>query len=301
MRITESMINRKSLYALNKNMTELYLSSNRITTGKKINIPSDAPSKIKSLSEYKISLKENEQYKKNINFLLSRIELYSTSFDSIYSQVSCIKEKISKSGALFSSEIKNNLIEEIDLSIKNIAYSINKKDGKNYIFSGTDGNAKSMELNYDLDPDGVLRISGWSYSGNEDKNYISVSGYEKETSDVNANEVLKFSGQDIVDILVKLRRDIIQSNDISEYHDKINSYLDHLNDLIINSGSKTQNLNSKIDMIEKDNLNISSFVSSIEDTDYSKELSDYANIKNKYDMSLKIMSDLNSKNLADYL
>ncbi|MCX7647780.1 MAG: hypothetical protein ACP5SD_02585 [Elusimicrobiales bacterium] len=301
MRITESMINRNSLSCLNKNMSELYSSSNKISTGKQVNLPSDAPSKIKSVSEYKLSLKSNEQYEKNINFLLSRTELYNSSFDTIYSQLSIIKEKISLSGAISSQEVKNNIIEEIDLSIKNIAFTLNKKDGKNYIFSGTDGNSKSVELTYDYDPDGIKRISGWVYGGNEGKNYVRISDYEKETADINAGDILKFSGQDIIENLVNLRKDIIQSNDISSYHDKINSYLDHLNDFIINNGSKIQNLNSKLDMIKRDNLSLSSFISDICDTDYSREITEYTNLKNKYDMSLKVLADLNNKNLSDFL
>ncbi len=301
MRITSSMLSRNSLMALSNTMDKLYESSNRLSSGKKIRSPQDAPSVVKTLADSRQTLFSNNQYVKNIKFALSRLSLSDQAVETVYSEVSLIKEKTSRVAAEFSGEIKQNLIEEIEISLKNIASALNKKDKSVYVFSGTNGFSKTYEAVYGQDPDGVSRIQSFVYQGNDEKINVKVSDNETAQSNMNGREVIETSDDNIFSLLIELRKAIINSNSPNDFQDRLNSVLDHLNSITVGIGSKTQNLERMLQRIDEDNLSTSSNVSSIADTDYSKELVDYENIRNRYEAVLKVLNSSAKLNLMDYL
>lgn len=301
MRITETIINRNFLESLNKTMKDLYISSNRLSSGKTIKIPSDSPSSIQILADYKTNEKSLNQYIKNIDFILARYNLYDSCIELIYNEISNIKEKISRSAASNSSEIKNNLIEEITLAIKNIVFTLNRKDSTAYIFSGTDGFKKPFEIITETQPDGSNKIVSVEYKGNNSKTKIHISDNEFEIFGFTGNEIVNYGYGNIFEILINLREDIINGKDLNDYQDKLNEYFNHLNKIIVNNGSKINNLNQKIDLIKKEILNAQSYISEIEDTDYSKEIVKYSSIKNRYDVIIKLIENIKRNNISDYL
>jgi len=301
MRITESIIKRNSMLSIHENMSQLYDTSQRLSTGKKILKPSDSPSNIKALSDYKLKYSMNEQYKKNINFSLSRLSLVESSISSIYDELSRLREKLLQYKSSTSNEIKNNMVEEIELSIKNVASYLNKREGDSYIFSGTKIFSKSFDFEVGSDPDGQIRIQNVIYNGNFLKPEVKISDSDFEICGFNGEEISNIKGNNIFSILIDLRKKVLNGDNISSNIDQINSYLNSLDDLSVNIGFKISNLNSRIESIEKENLRISGFISNIEDIDYSVELTKYTSLQNKYNIAIKIYTNLTQKNISDYI
>lgn len=301
MRITENIIHRNFLESLNKTIKELYISSNRLSRGKTLTLPSDSPSSVQMLCDYKISERSLNQYIKNIEFILARYNLYDSCIETIYNEIANIKEKVSRSAASNSSEIKNNLVEEINLAIKNIVFTLNRKDSTAYIFSGTDGFKKPFEIITQNQQDGSSKIIAVDYKGNYSKTQIHISDNEIETFGFTGNEVVNYSHGNIFEILINLREDLIEGKNLNDYQDKLNDYFDHLNKIIVNNGSKINNLNQKIELIKREILNSQSYISEIEDTDYAKEIVKYNSIKNRYEIIIKLIENIKRNNISDYL
>ncbi|MCX7905459.1 MAG: hypothetical protein N2446_02000 [Elusimicrobiales bacterium] len=301
MRITESILTRSFLNSLNNTMRDLYISSNKLSSGKKLQTPSDSPSETQIICDYKLNEKSLNQFIKNIEYIISRYELYDSCIDSIYNEIANIKEKISRSGASNSSEIKNNLVEEINLTIKNIVFTLNRRDSTSYIFSGTDGLKKPFEIVTETQSDGSQKIVSVEYKGNNLKNKIHISDNEYEIFGFTGNEIVNYNYGNIFDILINLREDLMRGYDISVYQDKLNEYFNHLNKIIVNNGSRINNLNLKIELIKKEILNTQSSISDIEDIDYSQEIVKYTSIKNRYEIIMRLIENMQNNNISNYL
>lgn len=300
MRITQSMIDRAMLNNLYSNMNDIYLSSKKISSGKLISKPSDNPSEIKTLIDYKLSNSLIDQYQKNLNYVSNQLNKYDSQISLIYDEISSVKEKLLQTSIL-STDIKKNLVEDIELSLKNIISFLNYKDGSNFIFSGTKTSSKTFEYTINLDSDGVYRIGSVSYNGNDEKRKIDISDSENMEFSFNGKEISENSGVDIFNTLINIKESLLDGQDINSYQDDLNSYLNGLNDIIINLGSKISFVNKKLELFSQEKLNLTGLISKIEDTDFGVEITNYQNIQNRHNTILNLIQKFRDERLTNYL
>jgi flagellar hook-associated protein 3 FlgL len=137
MRITSFAIFNQMTRALQEGMKNMFLYSERLSSGKKINKPSDDVYGMMDAMGYKVTLNEIDQYKKNIDNALSHLGQTDTIMNSVYLQISAAKERATqaangtltpKDRATIAKEVANMRDEVIRLSQTTI--------GGRYIFSG---------------------------------------------------------------------------------------------------------------------------------------------------------------------
>jgi flagellar hook-associated protein 3 FlgL len=300
MRITQSMIDREMLNELYSNMNDMYLSSKKVSSGKSVSKPSDNPSEIKTLMDYKLSNSLIDQYQKNLNYLSNQLSKYDSQISLVYDEVSSVKQKLLQT-SISSSDIKKNLAEDIELSLKNIISLLNYKDGSNFIFSGTKTSSKTFEYTMNLDPDGVYRIGSVSYNGNDEKRKIDISDSENMEFSFNGKQISENGGVDIFNILINIKNALLNGQNINSYQDNLDSYLNGLNDIIINLGSKISFVDKKLDLSSQEKLNLTALISKIEDTDWGTEITNYQNIQNRHTTILNLIEKFRDERLTNYL
>lgn len=77
-RVTQSMMNSQLLGNINNNLNRMNKLQEQLSTGKKINKPSDDPVGITFALRYRSELKSNEQYTENADSALSQLEYFDT-------------------------------------------------------------------------------------------------------------------------------------------------------------------------------------------------------------------------------
>ena len=70
-RVTQNMLNTQFMRNLNTNLTRVQKLQDQLSSGRKINKPSDDPVGISFALRYRSELERNEQYQRNVDSALS--------------------------------------------------------------------------------------------------------------------------------------------------------------------------------------------------------------------------------------
>ena len=157
MRVTNQMMSTTYLKDLNKNLNNLNTLQTQLTTGKEINKASDNPFKTARIMQMYSDISANKQYNENIKDTISWLDTTDTALNQLGSTSQRIRELMVSSGnAIYGSDEKNALKEEINEKINEIAQVLNTNyDGK-YIFGGTKSLSKPVGVEKDSNGNNIL-------------------------------------------------------------------------------------------------------------------------------------------------
>ena len=122
MRVTNQMLSRTVLQNLQRNLGRMQHYQNQMSSGRRVNRPSDDPLSVVRVMGLKTTLETNEQYKKNIDFSSSWLEITDTALGSandvlqrarelaIYGASDGLSDDARKAISLEIEQLKGNLI-----------------------------------------------------------------------------------------------------------------------------------------------------------------------------------------------
>ena len=176
MRVTSQTQQRNALNNIFRITEDMFNAQKEITSGKKIQKPSDDPSGMRDTLALRTNIKQIKQFDRNINsnqLFLSRGE---SALDSIGVNLTRAKElSMVELGGMSTSETRGYAKTELDNIISTVLQEANAKVKNMYIFSGTDVNTTPFELS----ASGAVYI----YNGNSDNLMIQI----EEDINVNVN------------------------------------------------------------------------------------------------------------------
>lgn len=161
MRVTSFMIYNQFVRSLQRNLTHLSDSSEKLATGKKINKPSDDVVGITRSLDYKLSINLNNQYMRNIDEAISHLSFTEMKMSSVADTLTRIKELIligvsDNTDALGRQSIANE-VGQLKDHLLNLS---NSKFRDRYMFSG-----------YRTD---IQSFNSTTYNYQGDEGYINV-------------------------------------------------------------------------------------------------------------------------------
>ena len=181
MRVTSQTQQRNALNNIFRITEAMFNAQKEITSGKKIQKPSDDPSGMRDTLALRTNIKQIKQFDRNINsnqLFLSRGE---STLDSIGVSLSRAKElSMVELGGLSTSETRGYAKTELDNIIAKVLQDANTKVKKMYIFSGTNVNTTPFELS----------ASGAVYKGNSDNLMVQIEEAINVKVNIPGSEVL---------------------------------------------------------------------------------------------------------------
>jgi len=181
MRVTSQTQQRNALNNIFRITENMFNAQKEITSGKKIQKPSDDPSGMRDTLALRTNIKQIKQFDRNINsnqLFLSRGE---STLDSIGVSLTRAKElSMVELGGLSTSETRGYAKTELDNIISKVLQDANTKVKKMYIFSGTDVNTTPFEVN----------ASGAVYKGNSDNLMVQIEEDINVKVNIPGSEVL---------------------------------------------------------------------------------------------------------------
>lgn len=139
LRVTQNMLNQNLLFNLqrtNKTMDQL---QEQVSSGRKINKPSDNPVTAVRGMFYRSSLNEIDQYKRNADDGLSWMTTTDEALDEVTSVLQRVRElTLQGSNGTNSETDRNAIAEEISQLKEHLGEISNSQIGGKYIFAGTD-------------------------------------------------------------------------------------------------------------------------------------------------------------------
>lgn len=137
-RITQSMLSQNMLRNLNRSYSAMDKYQDQLSTGKKINKPSDDPVTAARGMFYRSTVLEIDQYKRNASDGLSWIEITDDALDQVTKALHRVKElTVQGSNGSYEPTALQAIAKEIQQLKSHIIEISNTTIGDRYIFAGT--------------------------------------------------------------------------------------------------------------------------------------------------------------------
>lgn len=139
MRITNNMLSRIFLLNLEESATRLIQIQERLSTGRRINRPSDDPIGTTKALNLRLLEKQNERYQRNIEDASSWLNFNDSALGDL--QTALIRAKgigVQGSDSTLNDEDRKALAQEVNQILEHILSMANSKFKGKYIFGGTE-------------------------------------------------------------------------------------------------------------------------------------------------------------------
>ena len=305
MRSTTNYISKQSLSDVLDNLERLSRIKKQISSGKRINVPSDSPVDAAQIMSYNNRIAAENQYLKNIAGGLSDLNFSTSTLDQVGNLLMEMYDLAVQhgDGSTTSAEkavaavLMNSYLEEL------VRYSNTQLNNK-YIFGGTQTLVAPFTAEYaDTQITGVTQ----NPAGIAGTRSIEISSGESSQINVTGSEIFQPSGEgtadDVFQIVIDLRN-ALEDNDI----DAIKQYTDSLEDAIDSVLETTAVAGERVVLLEQTRQRINDSIllykeerSRIEDTDLVKAMVDHSIAENVYQAALMVTSKMMQYSLANFL
>jgi len=294
-RVTQSMMSSQLLRNLNTNMRQMDNLQNQLSTGRKLNKPSDDPVGITYSMRYRSELSANEQYEKNADAAQSWLDFTDTVLGQAGDVFQRVRElAVQGANGTNTPESLNSIKSEIGQLYEQLVQIGNSEFNGKYVFNGqftdvapyTSASAATemtdaVHIQYEVSPGVKMPVST---TGNE------VFGAPSD--DDNAFKVLK----DLISAL-----DSADSSAVGDVLGKLDSRYDKFLEVRAEVGAKTNRLEHAENRLKDININLESLQSKTEDADLSEVITRFLMSENVYRSSLSAGSKLIQPSLVDFL
>lgn len=300
MRITQGVIIKNMLRNYSSNMNKMDKLNMQLTTGSRINKPSDDPAGLVTSLRVRTNLHHNEQYKKNVSDAISWMERAESTFNSMTNVLQRVRELTVKgANSTNDTEALQAIADEIRQLKDEIGDLANSTLDDRYIFGGT----RTMNKAYDpLTGTWLGNNNPISYEIGENiqmqVNFDgSVFGADFDTgAPVMSNSVFA--------TLEKIATDLENANFTEMSGTNLGKLDKHINQLLSfrsQAGAKVNRLELVQSRLEDMELNYKKVLSDNEDVDMAKLIIDLKNQENVYRASLAAGARIIQPSLADFL
>lgn len=301
-RVTSNMLNSQLLLNLNRNSLQNSSIQTQLSTGRKLNKPSDDPVGITYSLRYRAELSTNDQYKKNVDSAVSWMDYNDTILGETNDVMQRLRELTVKastgSNPQSALDSINEEVEQLKQQLVDIGNS--QLNGK-YIFNGEKFTDKpygnSLDPSADsTDPGQVNYTIGDSINMTVNLNGNEVFG---EADD----ETTKLTSDNIFSILTRLSDKLSKGDQagISAELKNIDSRMDKILTIRAEVGAKTNRIELMQSRLEDLSTNLTELQSKTEDADYAELIMNSKIQENIYNASLSAGSKIIQSSLVDFL
>ncbi|MEK3663695.1 flagellar hook-associated protein FlgL [Paenibacillus sp. FSL F4-0236] len=303
LRVTSNMMNSQLLLNLNRNARTMNDTQLQLSSGRKINKPSDDPVGITYSLRYRAELSSNEQYTKNVDSALSWLDYNDTVLGQAGDVVQKIRELTvqASTGTNPQSALDSINAEVLQLKDQLVDIANSTLNGK-YIFNGEQYNTKPYDFTkgadgtYDVSKPITTDIGQIQFIVGEDVRMpISMTG----------NDVFGKTGD--TDNLFAIINNLsagLKAGDlkaVSGQLDIIDTRMETILSARSEIGAKTNRVELMQDRLSDLNINLTDLQAKTEDADYEGLIMNSKIQENIYNASLSVGAKIISTTLVDFI
>lgn len=293
MRITHSMLAKTTLRNLNINTERLDRLQTQLTSGHRINTPSDDPIGAAAAVQFRATIDELDQYVKNVDSATSWLEATDSALDSVTSLLHRARElAVQGANGTLSSADRLAIANEVQQLLEQSVATGNATYAGQYVFGGHIVASAPFAL-----------VSGApstvTYNGN--------SGDIRRQLDSLSTVIVNIPGDaalsGVFSALIGLKGDL-ESGSSSAVSSRI-ADLDSAIESVVSArsrvGARTNRLANQKERLESLKVNISDLLSKTQDVDMTEAITQFATQQNVYQAALAAGAKAIQPNLLDYL
>ncbi|SFJ26778.1 flagellar hook-associated protein 3 FlgL [Paenibacillus sp. UNC496MF] len=299
MRVTQNMTSSRLIQNLNTNMRKMAIQQDQISTGRKINKPSDDPVGLTYGLRYRSDLTANTQYQDNISSSLSWLDFYDTQMDQATQVLQRVNDLAVQAGTGTNTPDSLDAINKEIAELKNQMTDIaNSSFNGKFVFGGQLFDEKPYPSG--TDPKTVSADAG----------AVTYEIGQGITIDVNmtANQVFGDADPagttDNVFSMFDRLSSALQSSNYSAVTAEIDDVKSRMNKIISarsENGAKTNRTELMQNRMEEMNVGLTALQSKTEDADMDQLYIDSTVSQNIYQASLSVGAKIITPSLVNFL
>ncbi|WP_432407091.1 flagellar hook-associated protein FlgL [Wukongibacter sp. M2B1] len=303
MRVTNNMIASNTLRNLNRNLSRLDKRNTQLSTGKRINKPSDDPIGTSRALRLRSDVSQIEQYKKNTDAAISWLNITESATKDLYNIIHKAKElAVQGASETYSQNDRNTIADEMEQLRDQIIQLGNSTYTGRYIFSGfqTDEKTFNADGRYNITTTSVQNKKYQVSVGEEIE--VGVFGTDlfgkPDSSSSPANKAQIISD---FDKAIQGLTDPMKSSQISTFISDIEGHLNNVLSVTSEIGAKTNRLELVQNRLEQNNLDFTDLLSENEDVDMAETIMHMKMEESVYRASLSAGSRVIQPTLIDFI
>ena len=259
MRITEAMLNRTIIDSINESKSYLGKIQQILSTGKRINKPSDDPLLISRALELKGKLRDIEQYLKNIHLASTYIDLAAQVIMEVGTLLNDVKIiALRESNATATADSRKSSAVEVASLREQLLNLANTSFGGRYIFAGT--RTRTVPFTGD-----------GTYHGDEGEIKIQIGENHTIVINVPGDRIFKVT-KDIFKVLSDLKQ-ALENNSVEDIRNQINEIDECISQVHRwegEVGGRARRIELFQNRLKDMEVQMTKFLSSTEDADVTK-------------------------------
>lgn len=291
MRVTSFILYNQLTRSLQDNMRRLFTYSERLSTGKKINKPSDDVSGMTRSMDYKSRISENDQYTRNIDDAYSYLEFADSIMANVSNSLTRARElAVEASTGTQSAQSRANIAEEVDKLRDEVFDLSNSQFRDRYIFSGYSTDTAAFD-------------AGYNYQGNSGQINVMIDRNSTVSLNIPGDTAFTYGGVAFAQNIEDFRAALVANDETS-----IRSAIDDMENMLQQVANVRTDLGARLAYLDKQKINIEDrnyalnvFLSNTEDADLADSVSEMAKIEVTLESLRASGSNILSQSLLDFL
>ena len=289
------MVSNNILSNIQNTLSKISKLHDQLSSGYRVRFPSDDAVVATRASNIDSSLRELEQYKRNMNHAESLINAYDSSLEEISSVYNRIRELLVKgANSTLSDDDRSAIAEELSKLKEHIRGIVNTKLGNDYLFGGYMTDTQPVDENYNI----VITPEA------SKRRFVNVLSYKIEFG-ITARDVLITENQkSVFDVLDNAYQALMKGD--GRYVSKISlKDLDYLERSVMDGFARvgaTQKMAELVkSRIEDLNIFLTEHLSKERDADLSQTITELSMQQAVLDAALKSAAGVLRKTLVDFV
>ncbi|MBF7096334.1 flagellar hook-associated protein FlgL [Alkalibacter mobilis] len=302
MRITNNTLTGNYLRNLSRNLKQMQKYQNQLSSGKEVSRPSDNPMLVSRVMNLDNSVRENEQFKKNIEDSLGWTKTADGSLSEVSATLLRARDLIvyGANGTLSDTD-RSALMDEVNMLNEQLTQLLNTNFDGRYIFGGQ----MTTEPPFSIDVDGKM-----IYAGDNNNIAREIAPKVGITIISDGSRITQTSGtstaenQDLGN-LIKNVAEALESGDLGKLSGELLGDMDaHIDNVIrfrSKMGAAYNRLEAALERNDAENLNMTELLSKSEDIDIAEKMMEYSVMSTVYQASLSAGAKILQPSLLDYI
>ncbi len=293
MRVTDRLMFDGLTKNLQRNASELFRLQNIVSTGKKINKPSDDPVSVSKILEYDELISRSDQYTENIGHAIGFLEVSDSALSGVGDILVRAKElAVAQGNDTMNADDRQSASIEVQNLFEELVQLANTKLGDRYIFAGYKTQTEPFSTT-------------GAYSGDSGEIMVEVGPGTTIQTNLPGDSLFKGTGGgiDIFTLLNDLKTNL-ENNDGASVRGSLDNF-DTASDIILNGrgdiGARLNRLDRTMSNTEDLKIEIMTLRSGLEDADIIKAVSDLALQQNVLEASRASSARIIEPTLLDFL
>jgi flagellar hook-associated protein 3 FlgL len=300
MRVTTQMLSSGFAFSLSQHLERLDKEQEMISSGKKVNRPSDDPTGSSTILDLKHRIRMNDQYKRNAQDALMRLGVLENYYNDLQNNVSRARELAIEGGnrVLSKSDLKGIAVE-VNQILEHVLSVANKENMGQYIFGGT----KADKAPFKATRNEAGEITAVEVTGDISGTVYRQIG-EDEQMPINTSTEGLFTGDgNLFEKLINLR-DALQDGDsekitqaIGDMKDSSEAIIQRLSEV----GVHYSHVQDQMNELDLDSLTLTSAMADLQDADFAKTMIDLQTEQVAYQAALQVGGQMIQQSFVNFL